>query len=350
MDIDRYREFLKRNIPNARDASGNREIVCRCFSCPDSKDPNNGHFYISIPKDDQELSFFNCFKCNYSGIVNYQKLLEWGIFDHDIVIELSNHNKNIMSNPNSRHKLNNEKIYNLNNNYITQDNISEIKLNYINTRLGLNFTYQDIIDNKIILNLNDILSSNNINEFTRHPNIIKQLDSSFIGFISYDNAFINMRNLTNGGKVFKTIDKRYINYSIFNKTDNTCKFYVIPSMVDISSSEPIKLHIAEGAFDILSVKYNLRKETNQSIYVAVSGSGYKGLIRYFISTVKLMNLEIHIYVDSDFDLWKIIDISNYLSAFKYPLYVHRNTIGKDMGVSLDKINETIERMDIGYGK
>jgi hypothetical protein len=191
-----------------------------------------------------------------------------------------------------------------------------------------------------------LIKTNHINSFTRHQNIINQLDSSFLGFISYDNAFLNMRNLTNGGKVYEGIDKRYVNYSIFGKEDNACKFYVNPCQIDISNPTPIKFHIAEGPFDCLSIKYNLRKDFNQSIYAAVTGSGYKGLIRYFIITLRMMNLEIHLYADMDIEKYKILDLANFLSPFKYKFYLHRNIMQgqKDMGVSIDKIKESIERI------
>lgn len=344
MDPIRYRQFLKNNIPSAKDASGNTEIVCRCFSCPDSRDPNSGHFYIHIPQTEDDLSFCHCFKCGYASIVTYQKLLEWSIFDSDMALELTAHNNKVFSNPINSIKFGTQDIYRLTNSHTTQDGVSEVKLKYINNRLGLNLNYSDLIENKIVLNLNDILVSNNIKEFTRHQNIITQLDSSFMGFISFDNAFVNMRNLTSGGKVYEKIDKRFINYSIFGKRDNTCKFYLIPCNLDITSPEPIKIHISEGPFDALSIKYNLRKETRQTIYTAVTGNGYKGLIRYIITTLKLMNLEIHLYVDSDVSRWKILDLAEFLSVYNYPLYLHRNTIGKDMGVRLDQINESIERL------
>ena len=89
--------------------------------------------------------------------------------------------------------------YNLVNNYISFDRISEIKLNYINKRLGTNLNYQDLIDNKVVLNLYDVLNTNNIYNYTRDQRIVSELDQYFLGFISYDNAFINMRNLKRGG-------------------------------------------------------------------------------------------------------------------------------------------------------
>lgn len=345
MNTEKYKQFLLSNLRGAKLGSGGKEVIGRCVSCSDSKNPNEGHFYISIPQAEGELSFHNCFKCHYGGIVTYQKLLEWGMFDAEMALELEENNKKALLNPYYAMRYN-QNIFKLDNLYVTQDELSEKKLQYINNRLGLNFGYQDLLDNKVVLNLNDLLKSNYIKDLTRHPNIVSQLDSSFLGFISFDNAFINMRNLTSGGKVYENIDRRYINYNIFAKEDNTCKFYVSPAKIDIASPNPIKLHIAEGPFDALSIKYNLRKEFNQSIYSAVTGSGYKGMIRYFIATQKLMNLEIHVYADTDIERWKITDIADSISIYKYPFYLHRNVYPnqKDMGVRPELIRESIERL------
>jgi hypothetical protein len=330
---------------NAKLASGGKEINCRCPSCSDSKDPTKGHFYIGVPQTETDLPVGYCQKCHFGCLITQQRLLEWGIYDADLALELTMHNKKALSNPMIAMKYN-QSIYNINNLYVTQDKLSDEKLGYINNRLGLNLTYKDIIDNKIVLNLMDLLNSNHINEYTRHPNILNQLDNSFLGFISYDNAFVNLRRLVDEGKVYHTIDKRYVNYNIFDKKDNTCKFYVNPCQIDIANPEPIKLHIAEGPFDALSVKYNLRRTNYQSIYAAITGSGYKGLLRYFITTLKLMNLEIHIYADADIERWQIVDIAEFLSPYKYPFYLHRNVYPgeKDMGVKLELIKESVERL------
>lgn len=344
MDSERYKNMLLSNIHRAKLASGGKEIQCRCFYCPDSTDfSSDGHMYISIPQGEDEISFHNCFKCHNSGMVTNQKLMQWGIFDADLAVMITHHNAEALRNPNFAVKYN-QGIFNLNNFYVTQDDLSLKKLQYVNNRLGLNLSYEQILADKIVLNLNDLLKSNHINTLTRHENIVSQLDSSFLGFISYDNAFINMRNLVSPGVVYKTIDKRYINYSVFGKEDNTCKFYVNPTQLNIADPTPIKLHIAEGPFDALSIKYNLRRDFNQTVYAAVTGSGYKGLIRYFIVMLKLMNLEIHLYADADIERHTIVDLANFLSAYKYPFYLHRNLIGKDMGVRIDQIKESIERL------
>ena len=59
-----------RSLINARPASGNKELVTRCPFCGDSKNPSHAHFYISVPQNDMEISFYNCKKCPAAGILS----------------------------------------------------------------------------------------------------------------------------------------------------------------------------------------------------------------------------------------------------------------------------------------
>lgn len=344
-DIMKYKELLM-SVEGAKLVSGDIEILMRCFYCSDSIDRSHGHFYISIPNDQESPSYFYCQKCQSSGIVTHTKLMEWGLFDQDISIGLAKYNKRIMKLSKNKKYIINDTIFNINNTHVERNDLSDKKLNYINNRLGLKLTYDDMISNKIVLNISDLLSQNNITEYTRAPMIIDQLNSFFIGFLSYDNGFLNMRNLSkNNGNVYKTIDKRYVNYNIFDKCDNTKKFYINPVSIDLNSPYPIKLHLVEGVFDLLSIKYNLVNGIN-NIYAAINGSGYLGLIKYFITTIKLINLEIHIYPDKDVNDNKMNFIARSISIFNNPIYIHRNIYQgeKDFGVKLDKIKENIRRI------
>lgn len=343
MNSDNYIEFLKTHIkPWARLVSGKREINCRCRYCQDSGDLRHGHFYINVDFSHNEPSYYYCQKCHAKGIVTSQKLLEWGVYDQALAIDINQYNSKVLKlEINKKYK--DKAIYNLNNCVLTEDELSLYKLNYINNRLGTHLTYKDCMEKKIVLNLQDLIRSNNIIRLTRSESIFKQLDSNFIGFISYDNAFVNMRNLEIG-EVYHTINKRYVNYNIFDKYDNTTKFYVIPNQINTLSIEPIKIHIAEGPFDILSILYNLNDGMlGNSIYAACTGSGYMGLLRFLLLNMKLINIEVHIYPDNDQYDKDIINIKEYLYLNKVPFFIHRNMYEgeKDFGVPKNRIRENI---------
>lgn len=339
MDIDRYKNFLLSRIPSAKLVSGGREINCRCMYCSDSKNPRTGHFYISIPKGD-EPSKFNCFKCSSHGWVTTQKLIDWGIYDPEIAMDLNSHNKKVMKSPNYMRDMG-YGSFNIKYDSITDDILTRYKLDYINKRLGTSLTYEDCIREKIVLNIKDVLRRNPI-KLTRSEYIIECMDSSFIGFLSYDNAKLNLRNLEIN-ELPKSISSRYVNYNVMEKEDSTQSFYCIPNSVDLSNPDPIKVHIAEGPFDILSIYHNLRKDSYQSLYISVTGKGYKGIIRFCLMTLGLINVEFHIYPDMDIDNYVMDDIAELLKPYQKPVYIHRNVFPKekDFGVPIDRIDESV---------
>ena len=340
LDSNTYIEFLTSHIkPFAHPVAGRKEVNCRCFYCADSSNMRKGHFYISVPKED-EPSYFYCQKCHAQGIVTNDKLIEWGIFDSQMGVEITRYNSKVLTLTKNK-KFANNFVYNVRNSLITEDKLSLFKLKYINDRLGTNLTLRDCIQNKIVLNIKDLIQENRL-ELTRHPNIVDQLDANFLGFLSYDNAFVNMRNL-GIREVYQSIDKRYINYNVFDKYDNTLKFYVPPINIDLFDPSPVRLHLAEGPFDILSIKYNIVGPSNRDIFVSVGGSSYKGCLRHFITNMGLYNLEIHIYMDNDQSQKQIYDNSILLRYFNIPLYIHNNAYPneKDYGVPRDRIIDNI---------
>lgn len=206
-------------IPTAKLASGGSFVNCRCFYCPDGSSPDSKHFYIAMPKDD-EPAWYYCHKCHCSGLVTHKTLIEWGIFDQNMAVELNEHITYCGKKPKNQ-KYYDRTVYSLTNTFTQDDENSRAKLAYINNRLGYEFTYAELKKLKIVLNLKDLLLENRVTKLTRHENVVDQLDANFLGFISIDNAFLNMRKLCADGKVLPTIDKRYINYKVFDKFDTS---------------------------------------------------------------------------------------------------------------------------------
>lgn len=342
---EKYREFLKSHLVAGKNASGGKEVSGKCKYCPDGSDPRHGHMYISIPQNPGDISWFYCQKCKASGIVDNRRLIEWGMYDPEIATNLIKIND-------SARKLGNKKaferqVYNLYNCIGSNIDLAKTKLSYINNRLGINLGLQEAINEKIIFNIADVLQVNNITKLTRYKNILEQLNQYFVGFLSLDNNFINLRRLCQENIVYESIDKRYVNYNIHDKQDNTEKFYVMPVNINASIPTRIQIHIAEGPFDILSIRHNLRKDPN-AIYAAIGGSAYKGLVMHIINTLYLYFVEVHIYPDNDIHGRNRVmeDLSDYLKPYNIPLYVHRNIFPgqKDFGVSLEKITESIVKM------
>ena len=339
---DQFVQYIKAMIPGTREASGGKELVCRCRYCPDSTDPNHGHMYISVPQDQDDPILFHCFKCQTSGVLDSRTLMEWGIYDPMIGV---NTDKIIAKASKSKKFVGYNREWFPFYNGVRNIDLAQSKVDYINHRLGTSITIQDCMQQKIILNLGDALDRNRIQQYTRHPNIIQQLNDNFVGFLSLDNNFVNMRRLCREGVVYDTIDKRYINYNIHNKKDNTEKMYVMPTVIDLTRPQKVNIHVAEGPFDILSIRYNLRCDEPQSIFAAVTGSGYRGLVMHLINTFKIFYFDLHLYPDNDrFGDQRMVNELNYLVApYGATLYENRNVYPgeKDFGVSLYHIDEKI---------
>lgn len=343
---DQFTEFIEKMFPEAKKASGGREIRIRCRYCGDSKDPTHSHMYIHVPMDKSDAPTFHCFLCQISGLVSSKTLIEWGVYDPLFGNELDKNNKKASKNARfARYATVHYPFYNA----IQNVSLAAQKIEYIKSRIGVELSFQECFNKKIILNLKDVLDyyANGITEYTRHPDIIQQLNDNFVGFMSLDNNFVNLRRIVDKGIVYEGIDKRYINYNIHGKIDNTEKMYVMPITIDLTIPQRIQLHIAEGPFDILSIRYNLRRGED-GIFAAVTGSGYLGLIKHLICEYKLFYFDVHVYPDNDKhgDDYIMGQIKRYISPYGAKLYIHRNMFEgeKDFGVIPGRIMESIEIM------
>lgn len=338
-------EYIRMTIPEAKLASGDKEIVCRCKYCMDSSDMNHGHMYIHVPESDSDPPMFHCFKCQTSGIIDSRTLIDWGIYDPSMGSQIDKINQSAIK----KQKLHGytREWYRFSNYYIENYNLALLKLKYINSRIGTNLDIQTCLKEKIIFNLDETLRYNNIDNLTRYPNIVNELSKYFVGFLSLDNNFINLRRIVGEGIVNSKIDKRYINYNIHDKKDNTEKMYVMPVTLDLCQPYKVQMHIAEGPFDILSIKYNIRNG-EPGIYAAVTGSGYERLVIHLMNTFQVFYFDLHLYPDNDNhgNDDNMIHIANLLKPYGVDVYIHRNMSPgeKDFGVCKDKIKEQVYKI------
>jgi len=345
---DKLRDFLKKKFPDARDASGRKEIAMRCRFCGDSQtDMSARHLYISLG-DDSTPPMYNCFKCPASGILSpeiLQRLVDC-TEDGELLSILRNSNLKIIRS--SKNIIKKTQAYHIHNTFITDGVLSKAKLRYINKRLGLDLSYSDILENKMVLNLYDLLNKNRITKFTRYPNIMDQLNDCFMGFLSMDNGFLSLRNMVYKEKeLTKSINLRYVNYNIFEDGISNRKFYAIPSKCNVTSIEPINIRIAEGGYDINSIFYNLCDGNRvQNIYTSVGGKAYLNVVRLYLTDFGLSNVIFHIYTDGDVKTESIKFISNILKPLGIPLYMHRNVFPgeKDFGVPKNRIKDQIIKL------
>ena len=329
-------EMVKSFYPSVKVASGGAEVVVRCPFCGDSKNINHAHMYISVPQSDDKVSQYHCKKCQATGVVNDELLRLLGCNDLNTLVEVNRQNDSV--NKRIRHyKIKGTNIYNFNISSVTYRQENEFKIAYINNRIGAFWSIQELINLKICLNLYDIIVPNDL-KLTRDQRIVDALAYNFIGFISHDNSSITLRKV-NDGKLPKTIDKRYINYNLISGSKHY-NYYVIPTIVD--TRKLCRIHVAEGAFDVLGIYHNLYNDAYlNEIYIACGGTSYTQALKYILENLKLVLYEVHFYPDYDVSDDHFNDLISNIKDLPCDIYVHRNGMGKDYGVNKSQIYDRI---------
>lgn len=335
MDFKQRMINLFKQLPDAKVGSGGREILMRCRYCGDSKrNLSDRHMYVKLP-DYNTPMFYNCYRanCDAKGIVTYDKLIDWGInLSNEDISEIIKYNKTICGTTKIESK---DKVNILTNNYIgSNTKYYDIKVKYINHRLGTNFTHEQLKKLKISLDLMDTINENNLS-YNMNPNKLKQVSDNSIVFITQDNLFGICRNIFY--KKDNSNGFRYFKYKIFENNKQNNSFYIIPTTVDISKK--VKIFLAEGTFDILSIFCNIENDYSNSIYCAVLGAGYENAIKYFITILKIIDIEFHLYLDNDMNINVLRRILTKLEPYGYHVYIHNNMYGdeKDFGVPKNRI-------------
>ena len=307
-----------------------KEISVRCPICGDSyKNARSSHLYIKL---DSEVHTYYCQRCKAKGVVTPDFLKQLKIYDSELNIAIGTELKNASL----TRKNKNVNIVGKSNLKLPKpinDELSNKKLAYINNRLGLDLSLEDLYKLKIVPNLYDLLDENNIDFVTtKNQELADILDEHFLCMISYDNNYAICRNTS------KTVipDTRYYNYNIRNIYENSKRFYIIPTNIDLMQDK-ITVCITEGIFDILGVYHHIEKEHDNVIFAAVCGIGYNNVLQE-IAKMGFLNLNIKFYSDTDQDLRMFKKIKSefpFLSDTKCEVIY--NTLDKDYGVSADKI-------------
>ena len=339
--FEALKNYLVDNF-HAKIASGGREIVKRCHICGDSRDPSDAHMYIGLRPDGKIA--YNCFKCNNGGLVTRQFLKDLTCYDENLITMCESQNK---INENSRNTYSG-RLGSINfRKFLLPLSTNEFamkKLDYISNRFGMRFNPQDAARFKIVLNLKDFLNINGIDKYTRHPDMVDALDKFFIGFLSMDNRYIMMRRLVPEGKLPQFVDYRYVNYDIIGSQSQGIKYYAVPNIIDVS--RPFEIHMAEGAFDILSAYFFVAPMGTNATFIAIGGKAYENAIKFLISQYGFTGFILHIYADADVDDRMFAKIKSMLAPFNVSVYIHRNRMAgeKDFGVSMDKIQDQRYRL------
>lgn len=324
----------------------------RCPYCGDTeKTLRDGHFYIKINLYDNYAMGFNCFKCGETGVINEETIELMGGDDNlkqDIKI-LNKKSKRI----NKKQVISQEKLLYFDFKYSFPDRnklYQERKLQYIEDRLGIQLSDNDILDFKIITSLSDFLVLNDINWYPFERTILNKIESKYVGFLSNGNSHIIFRDVTDTEKFFT------IKYPIKKECMANKIFYSVRGGIDIFTKDDIIINMAEGVMDIMGVVKHFNQNKQNTINISVTGKYYDVMINRLIQMGLIgSNITINIYSDNDemfnhnknYYSTTIDCYRKTLSKFK-PLYnkinIYYNIKAKDFGYPKEKISIIKKRL------
>lgn len=312
----------------------------RCPYCGDSSNPRHAHFSIKIDTSDDSPMVYRCLKDGVNhGLLTEDVLADLGIYlsdrDHEA---FKAYMKKSTKYINNRRTIVQTEIYKVPVWKSSQKNY--MKLNYINQRLGLHWSFEDAARFKVVFNLTDFMRFNEIESIDGMDDSYRWvIDTYYVGFLSANNNCIQFRYVP-------TIDPKrtYLRYQkvILNPRNvSQATFYSIPSRIDLLYEGDLHVHVAEGTFDIISIKENLKPNYENQIFYASCGYGYMTIMRYLISNGICNNIHLHVYADKDKDdreQFRYIR-SDPLNEWFDHITLHRNHFGdeKDYGVPMDHI-------------
>ena len=138
--------------------SANNQVQTRCPYCGDSRNRLHGHFSIKIDTNSDSIIVFRCFRCNESGILTSQVM-------EDIGASLSIEDAkalDALNRPSNKSTYARQRPLNYKVPVIINPIDNKIKLDYLNNRLGIEFTSEMIQESKIILSIMDFFTENKI--------------------------------------------------------------------------------------------------------------------------------------------------------------------------------------------
>lgn len=325
----------------------------RCPFCGDSKDLSHGHLSIQIDlNDDDAPMLYRCFKCEASGILDANLMSELGLVVDD---GFKDGIRKATKRASKKSRFTNDRIESYSVITPKMSPLVQVKLDYLNRRLGANFTVEDSISYKLILDLETFIYGNNIDPFLVFANremdrqkslwMLQHFNENYIGFLSASNNVITCRYIGQDPRF-----RRYHKIILNPNNKNPASFYMKPGAASLYDERPIKLHISEGIFDILGVYLMNPDPDERTIYAASCGFGPNTIIEYVVRNGLAQDLELHIYCDNDKTDNEVRNLllrrPEVLAWVRGDIYFHRNQYQgeKDYGVSQDHIVNGIKKV------
>lgn len=276
---------------------------CRCPICNDSAKQHTGHMYLLF---DNGVCRCYCHKCNANFRLDNESLTKF----------IGPHNFNISSTKTNRINPGNPNIV------IDTDILDRRspQYQYLKWRLGCDFTDDEMYKFRIISNQKHFIEKYDIKNIEPIPNTI--------AFITADGNVLMRRNLMENDSF------RWISTTIFPKYDSSP--YTIRTQVNLLSSQPQIIVIAEGVMDVIGVYKHIT--STATMYVACKGKNYSSTIRWLIGKgIFGKNITIRIYSDGDVPIKKYRTELRQFRWMYQEIDVFYNDADHDFGVPKDHI-------------
>lgn len=314
------------------------QLITRCILCGDSQRiPNKKRLGIKVDwTNPTEPILYQCFNCGATGILSSSMMRELGAEQPELIKGVREVNNTALQSEGTVKvsKYKNTKEISVELPALTKNPIYVAKARYLFSRLGKleNLKIDDFQKLRIVWSIKDFLSTNGIRPRNDYTDLI---DACYIGFLSANNEYIILRDITDRQKM------RYIKYNIFGVYDNSNSFYTIKNSINPLTQDEIHLVASEGTFDIISILYNVfHGDDTNKIFCATCNGQYRTTLNYYIDKGLVgRNIYIDIYRDSDNDEhMNYQKLKNQMKPYTKNFKVYYNTLSKDFGVPKELID------------
>ena len=319
MDVNKLRKIIKDQGLYVKENYKN--IVCICPYCGDHPTKSKkGHYYVSI---DPALPICRCFIGGHPGTT-----INKFVYDITGDLKLSNSIVSKEELKKSREKAKRTatfkersvryKIPNL------KQKLYSEKCEYIKKRTHYNVNVCDIPN--LIFNFSDFFRLNylkSVEEYLERSNFLRQLNDSFIGFLSENHTRLFCRNIVSSG-IYKfrkiklqTDPLNMLDYVSWRGGDHTSDVIVL----------------AEGTFDIASEYYenSLGLRDKCRLYAAGQSFSYRSLLRSVCYDENLFQTNVVILSDEDKKPYTYIKFKKDTKHIVNSIKLYYNNAGNDFG-------------------
>jgi hypothetical protein len=305
---EEFIQYLKDNLGYVKVSSKN--IITRCPWCEYGKEKKHYHLYISL-----ELPIFHCWqaRCEESGFLS--KLMSHidgkDRTDHFVdksLIKESAHKK-LDVNPLKEKKA--LKVPEINTDQF------KMKSMYMKYRLGFDVDVKTM--NKLVFNVEEFVSMNDIKLDDKNQKLMDFLQSNFVGFLTEHDSLLILRNIDPNSSF------RY--YKLDLSESDFLDYYKIQGS-NFNSNTVI---ISEGIFDIFAEQYtnSLKNRDSIKLYAATLSGSFSSLLKSIVFHEQLYRLNVIVLSHRDVDLDVYRKIKKFDNHIVDTLSIYYNSSGKD---------------------